>query len=151
MSQISEPETSPPQIYNPKKRPAREILALCNKKVALGIDEGTARKKLKAQGTFSSEFFQGASEVEQLALKRMRVVSDISLSEFDGPFSEWKKTEEAQRLFEQTRAHEERAKIWETRSKGLSLERSKASLWQSFLALFTTSTMGLGIKTGAGK
>jgi hypothetical protein len=151
MSKLPEPETSPPQIYNPKKRSAREILTLHNEKIVLDIDEGAARKKLEAQGTFSSEFFRGASEVEQLALKRMRVVSDISLSEFDGPFSEWKKTEEARRLFEQTRAHEERAKIWETRSKELSLERPKVSLWQSFLALFTTSAMGLGIKTGAGK
>ncbi|RAK95443.1 HNH endonuclease signature motif containing protein [Aspergillus ibericus CBS 121593] len=112
-----------------------------------------AKKRLKAQGSFNPQFWSRAAEVEGILLERIKVERKISLRDFSGPEAEWQKTEEAKMLFEQIRAHEVTTAACNKRIEQLEPRASWGRrLRASFMKLFTTSKMGLGIKnTGAGE
>ncbi|OJJ44490.1 hypothetical protein ASPZODRAFT_168752 [Penicilliopsis zonata CBS 506.65] len=139
-----------PPIYIPKKRRAEEISKLEIQRDELEDNLKRTRKKLRAHGSFNAEFWSAAADVESTILKKTRIVSEISLSEFPGDASEWERTEEARRLFEQIRAQKHRVASFQSQSAKLSLSKPRRSLRESFMKLFTTSPVGLGIKTGAG-
>ncbi|KKA18479.1 hypothetical protein T310_7576 [Rasamsonia emersonii CBS 393.64] len=69
---------------------------------------------------------------------------------FENCFETLAATEEAKAIFERIKAHKVQQRICSQRSENLA-EKGKRSLRASFMKLFTTSKMGLGIKdTGAG-
>lgn len=79
-------------------------------------------------------------------LAKTQVTSDISLASFIGEPSEWEKTDEARQLFECTpNVTGPRRLVPE------AIERPKRGVREAFMKLFTTSTMGRGAATGAGK
>jgi hypothetical protein len=106
---------------------------------------------LKPQGSYNAQFWAQATEVENLMRVRAEVGRKISLREFSGPEAVWQTTEEAKNLFQQIKAHQVKSQICNQRSEQLT-EKGDRSMRASFIKLFTTSKMGLGIKdTGAGK
>jgi HNH endonuclease len=89
--------------------------------------------------------------VENLMRARAEVGRKISLRGFSGPEAVWQTTEEAKKLFQQIKAHQVKSQICNQRSGQLT-EKGDRSMRASFMKLFTTSKMGLGIKdTGASK
>jgi hypothetical protein len=139
-----------PPLYNPKKRRAN-VLDLEEETKALRKEEENAKKAVKARGAFNSEFYNGASRVEEIAVKRLRVASDISFSEFTGEREQWEKSEEAKKLFEQIRAKEYRMEMFKKRAEALSTQTSTGRLKELFMKIFTTSPIGMGIKSGEGQ
>lgn len=140
-----------PPIHIPKKRRAEELPGLHDERERLETDLKHARKRLKAHGSFNGEFWAAATDVESIILKRTRIISEISLSEFAGEPAEWQKTEKARHIFEQLRAQGNRMSSFTAQRDSLSLTKPKRSLRESFMKLFTTSGLGLNIKTGAGQ
>ena len=65
-----------------------------------------AKKKLKAHGSFNTDFWTQAAEIEGLILQKHEVARKISLRDFNGFEAEWKNCEEAKSIFEQIRSHE---------------------------------------------
>ncbi|PLB53872.1 hypothetical protein P170DRAFT_396820 [Aspergillus steynii IBT 23096] len=149
---MSDSESMPP-LYVPKKRKAEELADLRNEKRQLELEAKDAQKKLKPRGSFDAEFWTTATEVESLHLRKTRVVSDISISEFQGKTSDWERTDVARNLFEQIRAQEYRVRKFKAQSEQLSQNSRTRRFCASFMKLFTTSTLGLGAKerAGAGK
>ncbi|KAE8406467.1 hypothetical protein BDV37DRAFT_280748 [Aspergillus pseudonomiae] len=137
-----------PSLFIPKKRCHEEIPHLTDRKDRLSSESDKARKKLKAHGSCNAQFWSAAAEVEAIVLSKTRVVSEISLAEFEGEPSAWECTEEAKMLFEQMRAQQVRMTSY--RKQALTLTRKRGSLRESFMNLFTSSRMGLGIATGMG-
>lgn len=112
-----------------------------------------AKKRAKPQGSFNTEFWTNATRVEELMIQRQEVNRKISLRDFPGSEAQWQATEEAKRIFEQIQAHKVQHRICSQRlEKVTDNGTGKRSLRASFMKLFTTSKMGLGIKqTGAGE
>ncbi|GAB1200486.1 hypothetical protein APSETT444_009859 [Aspergillus pseudonomiae] len=137
-----------PSLFIPKKRCHEEIPHLTDRKDRLSSESDKARKKLKAHGSCNAQFWSAAAEVEAIVLSKTRVVSEISLAEFEGEPSAWECTEEAKMLFEQMRAQQVRMTSYQ--KQALTLTRKRGSLRESFMNLFTSSRMGLGIATGMG-
>ena len=75
----------------------------------------------------------------------------ISLQDFGqtntGGETEWEMTTEAQALFQRLKAYEAEERIFERQKLQLESGGAKRSLRRSFIELFTTSTVGLGIKS----
>ncbi|KAL1846747.1 hypothetical protein Plec18170_009038 [Paecilomyces lecythidis] len=140
-----------PRLYVPKKRKAEEIPELEKEREKLDQEVKSARKRLKAKGSFDGNFWTVTADIEEIHLRKTRVTSEISLSTFKGPDSAWEKSEEARKLFEQIRAQEYRVRSFSAQSKALSLDSKKRTLRGSFMKLFTTSTLGLGIQEGTGE
>ncbi|KAJ1715233.1 hypothetical protein NYO67_2619 [Aspergillus flavus] len=138
-----------PTLVIPKKRCREEIPQLMDKKDRLDSESHKARKKIKAQGSFNAQFWTAAAEVEAIILSKTRVVSEISLAQFEGEPSAWERTEEARRLFEQMRAQQRRLKSYQ--KQATTLAKPKRSLRECFMNLFTSSRMGLGVTTGMGE
>ncbi|EAW07120.1 uncharacterized protein ACLA_018240 [Aspergillus clavatus NRRL 1] len=143
-------EDMPPLVV-PKKRKAEDIPALREELEVLAEKTKTARKKLKAQGSFDAEFWSAAVDVERKILEKTRVTSIISLSEFAGEESKWAISEEARNLFAQMRAQHRRIASYTAQTEALSLSKPRRGFREAFIQLFTTSRMGLGINTGMGK
>ncbi|PKY03798.1 hypothetical protein P168DRAFT_311344 [Aspergillus campestris IBT 28561] len=139
-----------PPLYVPKKRPAKDMEKLQDEMDKASNEQTQARKKLKAHGSFDAEFWSAAVNVESACLTKSRIASDISLSEFEGRQADWEKTEEARRLFAQIRAQMHRVASFSHQRDSLSLCKSKGGLITSFMKLFTSSPLGLNIRTGAG-
>lgn len=73
-----------PALYVPKKRRAKDVEKLEDEMEKASDERRQARKKLKAHGSFDAEFWSAAVDVEAACLKKTRIASDISLSEFKG-------------------------------------------------------------------
>lgn len=115
------------------------------------------RKKLKPKASFDAKFWTQAAKIEQISVRRSEVRKKISLQDFinnGGNEVDWQHTREARELFQQIRAEQTSAKIYERQAEKLDeKKRDKGrSLRSSFMKLFPTSTTGLDIqKAGAGK
>jgi hypothetical protein len=77
----------------------------------------------------------------------------ISTLSFPGTMAQWEKTEAAAELFQEIKTREVGKTICKRQSKVLlSVDSIKKATQQSFIKLFTTSSLGLGIaNTGAGR
>lgn len=139
-----------PPLYVPKKRRAKDVEKLEDEMEKASDEQRQARKKLKAHGSFDAAFWSAAVDVEAACLRRTRIASDISLSEFKGRQADWERTEEARRLFAQIRAQTHRIASFSHQRDSLSLCKSRGGLRESFMKLFTSSPLGLNIRTGAG-
>jgi hypothetical protein len=134
------------------KREGEDFENLRSQERTLNDQLRVAKKRLKAGGSFNAAFWTQSTVVEDLICKRTEVERKISLGTFKGTEAEWEKTEEAKQLFEEIHSREVTKKLAQ-RQQGVLEERSKGrTLRASFMKLFTTSKMGLGIQdTGAGK
>lgn len=141
-----------PPLYIPKKRKAADIPDL-EERDQLDKDTKQGKKKLGARESFDKEYWRNTAEVEQLYLRKTRIICDVSFSQFDGPSSDWQKTAEARKLFEQIRVQNYRISSFNAQKENVTLGKPKRSLRETFMKLFTTSTCGLRIDegTGAGK
>ncbi|KAI9765070.1 MAG: hypothetical protein M1839_005617 [Geoglossum umbratile] len=113
-----------------------------------------SRKKLKPQASFSSEYWSQAADIARQMQQRNEVQQRISIRDLGGNETEWQKTPEAQELFDQLKAQQVDEKMCERQAQRLKnpVDGSEGSLRRSFIQLFTTSKLGLGItSTGAGK
>ena len=112
-----------------------------------------ARKELKPQSSFSSEFWSAAAGIENLRHQKALIQRKISTLSFPGTMAEWEKTEAAAELFQEMKATEVGETICKRQSKVLSsVDSIKKATQQSFIKLFITSSLGLGItNTGAGR
>ncbi|KAJ5462911.1 hypothetical protein N7475_007855 [Penicillium sp. IBT 31633x] len=132
--------------------PDVELRELQNRKRSLNNSLKGARKRLKGHGSFDLDFWKQASELEDIELAKSHVQRKISLQSYDGPDADWKNSDEAKAISQQIRAQEKSQKICQQRIEALALEAPKRGLIASFMKLFTTSKMGLGISsTGAGR
>jgi hypothetical protein len=111
-----------------------------------------AKRRLRPHGSYNAEFWTEAAKVEDLMVKRSEMDREVSLSRFAGPEAAWKETEEAKGIFQRIQAHTLQRRICSEKVDKLANTSNKRSLRASFMKLFTTAKMGLGIKnTGAGK
>lgn len=140
-----------PPLYIPKKRRAEELPGLRDEREQLSNQAASERRKLRAHGSFDAEFWSKASNVESIILQKTRVMTDISITEFQDDSSAWERTDEARELFQQIRAQQHRTASFTAQSEVLMLNKPKRSLRETFMRLFTTSSIGLGISTGTGK
>ncbi|KAI9374622.1 hypothetical protein BJX61DRAFT_281253 [Aspergillus egyptiacus] len=141
-----------PPIYIPKRRPD-DLKRLREELDAAEQERSRAQKRMKTRGGFNEEFWADAYDAEAAKLRKTRIFSDISVSEFDGEVAEWKRTDEARKLFELLRAQEHRVASFSRQRDNLSLCKPKRSLRAAFMKFFTTSPTGLdqGKNAGAGK
>jgi len=110
-----------------------------------------AKKRLRPQGSFNAQFWADAAEFNNIMAQRAETERKVSLQDFKGPRSEWETSEEVKSTLERIKAYKVQRRICNQRSEKLR-EKGSRSLRASFVKLFTTSKMGLGIKdTGAGK
>ncbi|KAB8272818.1 hypothetical protein BDV30DRAFT_239130 [Aspergillus minisclerotigenes] len=141
-----------PRPIIPEKREGDDVELLRAQERAMNEDLRVAKKRLKAGGSFNAAFWAQSAEVEEVTLKRAQVERKISFGMFKGTEAEWEKTEEAKRLFEEIRSREVTKKLARKRQEDLEEMSKGRTLRASFMKLFTTSKMGLGIAdTGAGK
>ncbi|OJJ45725.1 hypothetical protein ASPZODRAFT_152732 [Penicilliopsis zonata CBS 506.65] len=138
-----------PLLYIPKKRSRADIPEMQDRKDRLDWESQRARKKLRAHGSFNAAFWTAAAEVETIILSRTRVMSEISLAEFDGQPSAWQQTEGARNLFKRIRAQQHRVVSFQKQASKLT-RPGRRSLREFFMNLFMSSHMGLGIKTDMG-
>jgi hypothetical protein len=94
-----------------------------------------------------------AAGIENLRHQKALVKRKISALSFPGAMAEWEKTEAAAELFQEIKAREVDETICKRQSKILSsVDSIKKATKRSFVRLFTTSPLGLGItSTGAGR
>ena len=110
------------------------------------------KKRLKAQGSFNAKFWAQSEYVANLILQKAEVDRKISLRDFSGPEADWQQTDAAKSIMQRIKAQHTETKLYTKRKEELEGEEGKRSLRASFMKLFTTSKMGLGImNTGAGK
>jgi hypothetical protein len=136
---------------SPPKR-AREISRnLQNQDRELNDQLKVTKKRVKAQGAFNTAYWDSSVQASEVLIKKWNVRRDISLSEFDGPEGDWALTDAAKDIAQQIKAEER------TRVSSIShLEKMKKDgkpgiLRRCFMKIFTTSSMGMGIKnSGAG-
>ncbi|KAJ5534969.1 hypothetical protein N7527_001223 [Penicillium freii] len=139
----------------PMSRPGSpdvDLSALENRKRHINDSLKRARKRLKPRGSFDEEYWTRASEIGAIELKKVQVQRKISLQRYDGTEAEWRDSDEAKALAQQAKAHETSQKICEKRKDDLHTRSRPRGLRVSFMKLFTTSKLGLGIlHTGAGR
>ncbi|KAE8164545.1 hypothetical protein BDV40DRAFT_298344 [Aspergillus tamarii] len=141
-----------PRPIIPEKRGGDDVEQLRAQERVLNADLRVARKRVKAGGSFNAAFWAQSVAAEEVTLKRAQVERKISFGMFKGTEAEWEKTEEAKRLFEEIRSREVTKKLARKRQEDLEEMSNGRTLRASFMKLFTTSKMGLGIAdTGAGK
>ncbi|CAG8395724.1 unnamed protein product [Penicillium salamii] len=142
-------------MSNPISRPGSpdfDLPELENRKRHLNDSLKRARKRLKPRGSFDEEYWARAGEMGALELEKIQVQRKISLQRYNGTETEWKQSDEAKALAQQTKAHEVSQKICEKRKNDLHTRTRSRGLRASFIKLFTTSKLGLGISyTGAGR
>ncbi|CAG7937422.1 unnamed protein product [Penicillium salamii] len=135
-------------MNNPTSCPGssdNNLPALENRKRHLNDSLKRARKRLKPQGPFDEEYWARAGEMGALGLEKTQVQQKISLQRYNGTETEWKDSDEAKALAQQTKAHEVSRKICEKRRNDISTRIRSECLRASFMKLFTTSKLGLGI------
>ncbi|KAJ5918166.1 hypothetical protein N7454_010541 [Penicillium verhagenii] len=131
--------------------PDIEVPELHNRKRILNDSLKRARKRLKGHGSFDLEFWTNAEEVDRLTLERTRIQRKISLQEYDGPENGWKASDEGKNITSMIKAQEKNRDICKQRVEQLTVSDRGSRLRASFVKLFTTSKMGLGItSTGTG-
>ncbi len=98
-----------------------------------------------------------ATEIADALAVKVQLKQQISLEGFltsGGTEEEWKKTETARNMFIELNAKHQQRRLCQDQAEQLALDSTDASssLRRSFIRLFTTSKLGLGIlSTGAGK
>lgn len=136
----------------PTTKRAREVSwDLQNQNRELQDQLQVAKKRAKAQGSFSSAYWDHSVQVSDILLKKLKVRREISLSEFEGPEADWAATEAAKKLAEQIKAEETVRKSSASHLEKIQKSTKSGILRRSWMKLFTTSSMGLKISTGAGK
>ncbi|KXG52810.1 uncharacterized protein PGRI_080660 [Penicillium griseofulvum] len=123
-----------------------------NRKRTLNDSMRQARKRLRAHGSFDVEFWARAREIEEIGLAQSHLQRKISLQRYEGSEASWKESDEAKEITQIIRAQEQSKKICQKRLSDLDPEAPRRSIRASFVKLFCTSKMGLGItSTGAGR
>ena len=140
-------DTNPPPISIPKKRAREDVGSLIQEKGRIDNEVKEKKKKLKAHGSFNVKFWSTAHEVESLILERTHVERKISLADFGGHPARWQQTDEARTIFSRIRAQEHRVSSFGQQANVLA--QPKRNLREVFMGLFTTSPMGLNIKSGS--
>ncbi|KAF7719778.1 HNHc domain-containing protein [Penicillium ucsense] len=114
----------------------------------------TELKALKARGSFNSQFWDQAHRVQKCKLRRSVIERKISRTKFPGDDENYNKSPEGKSKLQQVNAQQSLCKITKRRAQA-KFPRNKArsaKQAESWLTLFTTSKMGLGITgTGAGQ
>ncbi|OGM44733.1 hypothetical protein ABOM_007399 [Aspergillus bombycis] len=141
-----------PKPVIPAKHEGEDIEKLHLVERVLNEDLRVAKKRLKAGGSFNATFWMQSAQVEDIILKRAQEERKTSFEMFKGTEEQWENTEEAKRLFEEIRSREVARRLARKRQEDLEETSKGRTLRASFMKLFTTSKMGLGIAgTGAGK
>ncbi|KAJ5679166.1 hypothetical protein N7462_007410 [Penicillium macrosclerotiorum] len=153
------PET--PLIGDPSHSPSKQsmrdsdipdLIILKKRKVEIEAQLKDSKRKWKAQASFDLKFWTQAVEVEDLEIKSSQLKRKISLRASGISEAQWTNTTEAQQIFEQIEASEQYKKICRRQIAELGQKARSRSLRASFMKLFTTSKMGIGVlTTGAGK
>ncbi|KAJ5443625.1 uncharacterized protein N7458_007497 [Penicillium daleae] len=127
-----------------------EIVVLKKRKIAIEGQIKDETRGWRARASFDMVFWTQAVKIEELEIKHHELARKISICKSGVSETQWSDTPEAQRIFEQTNASNQRKRSYEKRIKELSNQRG--SIRASFMKLFTTSKLGLDIATtGSGK
>lgn len=117
-----------------------------------------ARKRLKPQASFSSDYWFQRTSLAKKLQSRADFKRKISLRDFKtsdgGDEQAWLDTPEAKKLIIEMKTHNLEERLCEKQAKRLETEPSQhgKSLRRCFMQMFTISPLGLGAKnTGMGK
>ncbi|KAL9106354.1 MAG: hypothetical protein Q9227_008623 [Pyrenula ochraceoflavens] len=109
------------------------------------------RKKLKPQGSFTSEYWDLAAKYTDQEVKLLELKAKESMDSFSsankGNVDGWSKTKEAKNIFQKMRAEKVSGSLYRKQKERVKSETAEENTKFSYLEHFVSSRLGLDIKT----